>query len=86
MIYLKEKCAKELSEWKRDNVDVFKRIQKLIQAVAVDPFRGIGKPEPLKYDLGGLWSRRIDRKNRLIYSVQGEDIWIISFKNHYDDR
>ncbi|MBR5755754.1 MAG: Txe/YoeB family addiction module toxin, partial [Erysipelotrichaceae bacterium] len=46
----------------------------------------IGKPEPLKGDLQGWWSRRIDEKNRLVYKVEGEDIIILSCRFHYSDR
>ncbi len=84
MIYLREKCKLELEYWKKNDKSVYHRIQKLIRAVASEPFSGIGKPEALKYDLEGLWSRRIDRKNRLVYAVHENDIWIISCKGHYD--
>ena len=48
------------------------------------PFEGKGKPEPLKYDLAGYWSRRIDREHRLVYQVSGNDILIYSCRYHYD--
>ena len=48
------------------------------------PFEGIGKPETLKYNLSGFWSRRIDRENRILYKIIDETIWIYSLKGHYD--
>lgn len=48
-------------------------------------YEGIGKPEPLKGDLSGVWSRRIDKYNRLIYRIEGETIEILSCKGHYDE-
>jgi toxin YoeB len=60
-----------------------KRINKLIDAVKRDPFRGIGKPEALKENLSGFWSRRIDETNRLVYAVNDQYITIISCRYHY---
>ncbi|WP_308558039.1 Txe/YoeB family addiction module toxin [uncultured Lactobacillus sp.] len=60
-----------------------KRINKLIKDIQRHPFEGIGKPEGLKNDLTGLWSRRIDAKDRLIYSFESNDIIIYSCKDHY---
>jgi toxin YoeB len=48
------------------------------------PYQGMGKPEPLKFDLAGLWSRRIDREHRLVYQVIGDDLLIYSCRYHYD--
>jgi toxin YoeB len=58
-------------------------INKLIDAVKRDPFTGIGKPEPLKENLSGFWSRRIDEANRLVYAVTDQYITIISYRYHY---
>jgi toxin YoeB len=60
-----------------------KRINKLIKDIQRHPVEGIGKPEGLKNDLTGLWSRRIDAKDRLIYSFESNDIIIYSCKDHY---
>ncbi len=48
------------------------------------PGEGLGKPEPLKYDLAGFWSRRIDREHRLVYQVVGDELFIYSCRYHYD--
>jgi toxin YoeB len=62
-----------------------KRINLLIQDVLRTPFEGIGKPEPLKGDLAGYWSRRIDDEHRLVYTVKGEDVIVIACRYHYGD-
>jgi toxin YoeB len=60
-----------------------KRINKLIEAVLRNPFDGIGKPEPLKENLTGFWSRRIDDTHRLLYVVEDEYLTIIACRYHY---
>lgn len=84
MIYLREKCILELANWKKSDIKIYQKIQKLISAIEIDPLNGIGKPEPLKHALSGLWSRRIDRKNRIVYAIEGDDIFIVSCKGHYE--
>jgi len=84
MIYLREKCVLELANWKKSDIKTYQKIQKLISAIETNPLGGIGKPEPLKYALSGLWSRRIDRKNRIVYAMEGDDIFIVSCKGHYE--
>jgi toxin YoeB len=59
------------------------RILDLIKEIRRDPFKGIGKPEPLKHEFAGLWSRRIDQKHRLIYDVKVDKIRILSCRYHY---
>ena len=56
----------------------------LIRDILRDPFDGLGKPEPLKEDLSGFWSRRIDEENRLIYAVEQDAVVLISCKGHYE--
>ena len=62
---------------------MLKRVNQLIRDTERDPFTGIGKPEPLKGDLSGFWSRRIDDTNRLVYRVNGDILEILSCKGHY---
>ena len=69
--------------WQSQDKKTLKRINKLIQNTLVTPFDGIGKPEPLKEDLSGYWSRRIDETNRLVYRVDDEYIKVISCRYHY---
>jgi toxin YoeB len=59
------------------------RIVKLIDAVQRDPFQGIGQPEPLKHELAGCWSRRIDHEHRLVYQVFENRIRILACRYHY---
>ena len=70
-------------EWQKDKTTL-KRINALIKDARRDPFSGIGKPEPLKHDLSGLWSRRINDTDRLTYKVVGDLIVILACKGHYD--
>lgn len=60
------------------------KIKELIEDIILHPFEGIGKPEPLKYEFSGCWSRRIDKKNRLIYSINNDDLIILSCEGHYN--
>jgi toxin YoeB len=69
--------------WQTQDKKTLKRINKLINDVKRSPFEGIGKPEPLKENLSGLWSRRIDETNRLVYAVDDQVITVISCRYHY---
>lgn len=66
------------------NKAIIRRITRLIESIVETPFEGIGKPEPLKYELTGTWSRRITHDHRLIYEVVDEKIIIHSLRGHYD--
>lgn len=69
--------------WQGQDKKNLKRINRLIRDTLVTPFAGIGKPEPLKENLSGYWSRRIDETNRLVYRVGDDYIKIISCRYHY---
>jgi toxin YoeB len=69
--------------WQNQDKKTLKRINKLIKATKSIPFEGIGKPEPLKENLSGFWSRRIDETNRLVYAVDDNYLTIISCRYHY---
>ena len=69
--------------WQTTNKQNVKRINTLIKSMLRTPFEGIGKPEPLKYDLSGSWSRRIDQENRIVYDVTDNQIIIIQCRYHY---
>jgi toxin YoeB len=81
-----DKAKEDLQYWKKtNNVANLKRIRKLLESILETPFTGIGKPEPLKYDMTGSWSRRINILDRLIYELQdNKDVYIYSMKGHYD--
>ena len=70
--------------WQKEDTKILKKINQLIKDIQRTPFQGIGNPEPLKYDLSGFWSRRIDREHRLVYQVFDQEILIYSCKYHYD--
>ena len=69
--------------WQGQDQKTLKRINKLIEEVLRNPFDGIGKPEPLKENLTGFWSRRIDDTHRLLYVVEDEYLTIIACRYHY---
>ncbi|MCX6180502.1 MAG: Txe/YoeB family addiction module toxin [Bacteroidetes bacterium] len=73
--------------WQQQDKKTLKRINQLIKDIdSGSPFEGIGKPEPLKYDLQGYWSRRIDDANRLVYTVTKTEIIIVQCRFHYGDH
>ena len=77
-----------LKHKKSGNKQNLVKISKIIEELREHPFTGIGKPELLKYDLQGLWSRRINQKDRLIYEVVEDvvTVYIISAMGHYEDK
>jgi len=70
-------------QWADNDAKVLERINNLAEDIARDPFRGLGKPEPLKGNLAGFWSRRIDNEHRLVYQVDDAFILIAQCKYHY---
>ena len=69
--------------WQTQDKKTLKRINALIQDINRTPFEGLGKPEPLKHDLSGFWSRRIDEKNRLVYRIENDMLIITQCRTHY---
>ncbi len=69
--------------WQAHDKRALKRINQLIRDIERDPFSGLGKPEALRYELSGMWSRRIDAANRLVYSIEGDTVIIYSAKDRY---
>ena len=69
--------------WQTQDKKVLRKINLLIKDLIRNPFSGLGKPEPLKENLSGLWSRRIDSSNRLVYAVEDNVITILSCRTHY---
>ena len=67
----------------QNNKSTIKKIHRLIEAIERSPFSGIGKPEALKYELSGKWSRRITEEDRLIYAIEDYVLYIYSCKDHY---
>lgn len=73
----------DYQHWQKQDKKTLKRINLLIQNTMRTPFDGIGKPEPLRESLSGFWSRRIDETNRLVYTVDGDDLIVIACRYHY---
>lgn len=74
---------KQYVYWQSQDKKTIKRINKLIEAICRNPFSGIGKPEPLRENLSGYWSRRIDDANRVVYAADDLRITIIACRYHY---
>ena len=70
--------------WQTQDKKMLKRINTLIKDIRRNTFEGIGKPEPLKHNLSGWWSRRIDEANRIVYYEQDGIIHVVSCRGHYD--
>lgn len=73
----------DVAWWVQRDRKVALRILRLVQEVQKDPFQGIGKPEPLRHELAGCWSRRIDDEHRLVYQVLADKIRILACRYHY---
>jgi toxin YoeB len=73
----------EFSNWAIEDKKIYAKIVALVKDIDREPFEGLGKPEPLKYELSGLWSRRITDEHRLVYKVMEEEVLIISCRFHY---
>lgn len=69
--------------WQQNDKKILKKINKLIKEVMRNPFEGTGKPEPLKFDLSGFWSRRINQEHRIVYKVEKNDLHILTCRYHY---
>lgn len=88
-ITLSEQARKEYLYFSQsDNKAILNKIAALLNDIAEHPYTGLGKPEPLKYELAGKWSRRINSEHRLIYSVHNDmiEIYIFSMKYHYSKK
>lgn len=70
--------------WQKIDKKTVKKINGLIKEIQRTPFDGSGRPEQLKYDLAGFWSRRIDHEHRLVYQVEDNELKIYSCRFHYD--
>ncbi len=79
------KANEDVDFWKKSgNTIILKKLRVLLESIQETPFNGIGKPEQLKYEWKGYWSRRINQEHRLIYEILDKKIIIHSLKGHYD--
>ena len=88
-IVLLPQAQKDRDYWKKSgNKAIMERISALLKNIMEHPYTGIGKPEPLKYDLAGKWSRRINAEHRLIYSVNENiiTVYVLSMRYHYSKK
>jgi toxin YoeB len=76
-------ASNEYDWWKANDPKGVDRIKALIKDIKARPFKGIGKPEPLKHQMQGYWSRRINKTDRLVYKVTDEAVIVISCRHHY---
>ena len=81
-----DKAWEDYLWWQEHDRKMLKRINRMIREIEREPFEGIGKPEPLRGNRSGFWSRRIDAANRIIYTVQDDELRIVSAKDHYGDK
>jgi len=82
----RDEAWKEYIYWQTQDKKTLKRINQLIKDIDRHPFNGIGKPEPLKGDKSGYWSRRIDDYNRIVYKIENDQIIIVQCGKHYKDK
>ena len=69
--------------WQRHNPKILKRINSLIKDIQRQPFAGVGKPEPLKHNFSGYWSRRVTDEHRIIYKIENDSLMIAQLRYHY---
>ena len=82
-IIFTEKAWTEYTAWQIEDKKTLKRINLLIQDIQCNGYEGMGKPEPLRYDLVGYWSRRINETDRLVYRIDEKNVYILQCKYHY---
>ena len=85
-ISFSEDSFEEFLSWGNEDKKTQKKIKQLIKEALRTPFNGKGKPEPLKHDKEGRWSRRINEKDRLVYKFENDILTIYQCKGHYDDK
>jgi toxin YoeB len=81
---LSTQSVEDMVYFAKSQPKLLSKIANLLESISKNPFEGIGKPEPLKHDFEGCWSRRIDQEHRLIYFIKDEVIQVISFRGHYE--
>lgn len=82
-IIFTEKAWTEYTDWQKEDKKNLKRINVLIQDIQRNGYEGMGKPEPLRYDLNGYWSRRVNETDRLVYRIDEKNVYILQCKYHY---
>jgi len=83
-VLFEKNAYNDFNKWETTNSKIYEKIQELIRDILKNPHKGLGMPEPLKYELKGYWSRRISKEHRLVYRVTNKEVIIISCKYHYN--
>lgn len=83
-IIFSKNAWEDYTSWLTEDKKMLRKINDLIKDIQQTPFGGKGKPEPLKFDLAGFWSRRIDREHRLVFRVESKNIIVYACRYHYD--
>lgn len=78
-----DKAWEDYLYWQKNNKQILKKINNLIKEIKREPFKGLGEPEPLKYNWSGYWSRRVTLEHRLVYKVQDSNLLIAQCRYHY---
>ncbi len=82
-LILEEHAVDDFEWWAKNDLKILKKIADLFSAILKDPYKGIGKPEGLKANLKGFWSRRINDEHRIVYTITTDSIIVISCRSHY---
>jgi len=82
-IVFERSAFEDFTDWATTDRNIYRRIVALILDILREPFAGLGKPEPLRHELKGYWSRRIDNEHRLVYKVEQDAVTIVACKYHY---
>jgi toxin YoeB len=86
-ITIESQALKDINYFKKKDRDILQKIKILLNDIALHPYEGLGKPEPLRFELSGYWSRRITREHRIIYKVmKNGEVVVISCRFHYTER
>ena len=86
-VVYKDQAIEDIKFWKRSGQKIIQdRIARIVEDIKLHPYTGLGKPEALKYEMSGFWSREIDKGNRLIYKLADKQLHIISMRGHYFDK
>lgn len=81
-----EQAWRQYVDWQSKDRKTLRRVNQLVADTFRTPFTGLGRPEPLKWDMEGVWSRRIDARNRLVYAVTEDGLLILAVGGHYGDH
>lgn len=76
-------ASEDIEHWKESDSKIHARLKIIIRDIMNNPYKGLGKPEPLKYNLSGKWSRRLTQEHRIVYEINGGELIIYQCRFHY---